>query len=214
VADKTDKNEHVVIAVFPSKAEAESAEAGVKSWDGANDAVKLGAIGTLTSENGKIKTHVGHKTGKGAKVGATVGIIAGVLSGGLTLLAGAAAGAVGGGALGAFMKQSLHLTKEEIAALGTELEGGKAALVVTCDEDEVGPTQEWLAGAGGTVRGYVVPAAAIAEAVEAGVGDTVPVAEAPAEPEVEDPGTLAADTSSTDAASTEDDKPATEAAPV
>jgi uncharacterized membrane protein len=181
MADKKDKNEHVVIAVFPSKAEAESAEAGVKSWDGANDAVKLGAIGTIINENGKIKTHVPHKTGKGAGVGATVGIIAGVLSGGLTLLAGAAAGAVGGGALGAFMKQSLHLTKEEIAALGTELEGGKAALVVTCDEDEVGPTQEWLAGAGGAVRGYAVPAAALEEAVDAGLGDAVPVAEPAAE---------------------------------
>jgi len=203
VADKKDKNEHVVIAVFPGKAEAESAEAGVKSWDGANDAVKLGAIGMITSENGKIKTHVGHKTGKGAKVGATVGIIAGVLSGGLTLLAGAAAGAVGGGALGTFMKQSLHLTKEEIAALGTELEGGKVALVVTCDEEEVGPTQEWLAGAGGAVRGYTVPAAALAEAVDAGVGADVPVVEAAAEPAVEEAS----------AASTEGDATTSEVAP-
>jgi hypothetical protein len=176
---KSDKNEHVVIALFPRQADADSASNGIKSWDGANDEVKLGAIGTISKENGKLKTHVGRKTGKGAGVGAAVGIVAGILSGGLTLLGGLVAGGLAGGAMGTFMKDSLHMTKEEIAALDSELDGGKVALVVTCDEDEVGPTQQWLTGAGGAVRGFTIPTAALSEAVAAGVGADVPVEAAP-----------------------------------
>jgi hypothetical protein len=190
---KKDKNEHVVIALFPSQAAVDSAMEGLKRWDGANDEVKLGAIGTISKEKGKIKTNVGRNTGKGAAVGATVGVIAGVLSGGLTLVAGAAVGALGGGGVGAFMKKSLHMTKEEIAALDPELDSGKVALVVTCDEYEVGPTQEWLAGAGATVHGYSIPSEALAEAVEAGVGADVPVQATP-EPMPEQAASLEAST--------------------
>jgi hypothetical protein len=181
---KKDKNEHVVIAIFPSQSAADSAMEGLKQWDGANDEVKLGAVGTISKEKGKLKTSVGRNTGKGAAVGATVGIIAGVLSGGLTLIGGALAGSLAGGGVGAVMKKSLHMTKEEIAALDPELDGGNVALVVTCDDYEVGPTQEWLAGAGGAVRGYTIPSEALQEAVDAGVGADVPV-EATPEPMAE-----------------------------
>jgi hypothetical protein len=216
---KKDKNEHVVIALFPSQAAADSALDAIKQWDGANDEVKLGAIGSIAKVKGKIKTSVGRNTGKGAKVGATVGIIAGVLSGGLTLVAGAAVGALGGGGVGAFMKKSLHMTKDDIASLDPELEGGKVALVVTCDDYEVAATQDWLAGAGGTVRGYSVPSAALEEAVDAGVGADVPV-EATPEPvaeaavaEVPTPD-MATPVESVAPVSAEDDGTATEAAPV
>jgi hypothetical protein len=180
MSEAKDKNESVVIALFPSQADADKAIDGLKQWDGANDEVKLGAVGSIAKENGKVKTHVGRKTGKGAGVGAAIGVVAAILSGGLTLIGGVLAGGLAGGAVGTFMKKSLHLTPAEIEALGPELDAGKVAVVVTCDEHEVGATQAWLTSAGGTVNAYSVPSAALAEAAEAGVGADVPTAAAPA----------------------------------
>jgi hypothetical protein len=161
------KNENVVVAIFGSQSEADAAIDGLKDWDQASDDIKLGAIGTIVKDGDKVKTHVGHKTGRGAVVGAVVGVIAGVLSGGLTLLGGLLGGGALGGAGGAFMKQSLHLTKQEIDALGNELDAGKVAVVVTCDEAEIEPTKTQLETYGGTTRTYGVPQAALAEATQA-----------------------------------------------
>jgi hypothetical protein len=187
------KNEHVVIAFFPSQAAADQAQAALKQWDDADDEIKLGAVGILSMEKGKIKAHVGRKTGKGAGVGAALGVIVGILSGGIGLIGGAIAGSVTGGAVGAFMKDSLHMSKEEIEALGSELEGGKVALVVTCDDYEVGPTQNQLNSLGGAVRDFVVPAAALAEAVVAGVGADIPTTMEAATDAVSDATSKAAD---------------------
>src|SRR6478672_1990126 len=121
------KNDHVVIALFESEDAADQAKKGLQDWDKANDDIKLGAIGTITKKGDKVKTHVGRKTGGGAKVGAALGVTAAVLSGGLTLIPGAVAGAVGGGALGTFFKKSTNLTKEEIQALKKKLNEDKVA---------------------------------------------------------------------------------------
>jgi hypothetical protein len=43
-------------------------------------------------------------------------------------------GGATGGVVGAFMKKSTHLTKEEIAQIGAELDAGRVAVVATCDE--------------------------------------------------------------------------------
>ena len=161
------QNEHVVVAIFPNQTAADHAIADLKAWDFDEFAVKLGAMGTIVKHGDQIKTHVGHKTGRGAGVGAVVGLIAGVLSGGLTLLGGLLAGTAVGGGAGAFMKQSLHLTKAEIDALGTELDAGKVAVVVTCDAAEIEPTKAQLEAYGGTTRTYAVPQAALAEATQA-----------------------------------------------
>ena len=42
---QTDKNEQLVIAYFPSQADAENAVEAIKDWDAANPAVKLGGVG-------------------------------------------------------------------------------------------------------------------------------------------------------------------------
>ena len=71
------KNENVVIAFYATAEAAEAAVETLKSWDKASDDVKLGAIGTMVvTPDGRIRTPVGSKAGKGAKVGAIVGIIA------------------------------------------------------------------------------------------------------------------------------------------
>src|SRR3954471_13408363 len=138
------KNDHVVIALFVSEDFANYGIDLLKKWDNATDEIKLGAIGIISMKGGKVKTHVPPKVGSGAKVGAVVGIIAAVLTGGTSWIVGAMGGSALGGISGAFFKKSLHLTKQEIETLGKQLEEGKVAVVVTCDEHEVEETGKHL----------------------------------------------------------------------
>lgn len=157
------KNDHVVIAFFPSAAEAERAVEMLKTWDDANDDVKLGAVGTISKEGDKVETHLGRKTGKGLAVGAVLGVVAAAL-GPVGLIGGAIAGGAFGGVVGSFLKKSVNLDKEAIAKIGAELDRGQVAVVVACDDFEVGPTSDELAMLGGVVHKYEVPAAALEEA--------------------------------------------------
>jgi hypothetical protein len=159
------KNENVVIAFFASEEAAATTVDYLKTWDKANDDIKLGAVGIMVATpDGKIKTHVGRKGGKGAKTGAIVGMVAGVFSGGLTVIGGLVGGSVLGGVTGAFFKKSTNLTEDEMNKIAEELKSGKAAVVVTCDDHEVAATQDHLAMSGGTVWTYQVPAEALDEA--------------------------------------------------
>jgi len=72
-----------------------------------------------------------------------------------------------GGVLGAFFKKSTHLTQKEIVAIGQELDAGRVAVVVNCDDYEVPLVTEYMVGSGGTVRTYNVPSAALTEAANA-----------------------------------------------
>jgi hypothetical protein len=176
------KNEQVIVAFFESQAIADAAAANLQEWDKATEEIKLGAVGTISKQDGKVKTHVGRKTGKGAAVGTVIGIIAAILSGGLTLIGGVLVGGASGGIVGAFMKKSTHLTKEEIQQIGNELDAGRVAVVVTCDAHELEATRQQLIDAGGKVRNYTVPQEAFVEAAQAVEGaDTATVEEAPAE---------------------------------
>lgn len=162
------KNDHVVVAFFPSEEAASQAADALKDWDKASDDVKLGAVGALSATpDGKIKSHVGRKTGKGAKTGAILGVIAGVLSGGVTLVGGLVGGALAGGALGSFFKKGTNLTEDQINAIGEELKSGKYAVVVTCDESELAATRDHLEMAGGTIWTYEVSPEAMEAAAEA-----------------------------------------------
>jgi hypothetical protein len=151
-----DSSEHAVIAVFDDATQAESAAKDLMGWDKANDDIKLGAIGLLTREGGnwgqgeiKTKTFNSRNTRKGAKVGMGLGVLAAVLSGGLTLVPTVVGGAIAGGAVGALSHKSLGLTQDELDSLAKELDGGKAAVLVMCDEDEVKATTDYLVAAGG-----------------------------------------------------------------
>jgi len=183
MAKAKDKNDQVIVAIFNSYTDADKAVTLLKEWDNANEEIKLGAVGTMIKEKGKVKTDTGgRKTGKGATVGSVVGIIAAVLSGPIGLIGGAVAGGLTGGVVGSFMKNSTHLNKSEIEEIGKELDAGRAAVVVTCDDFEVAQTRDQLIKAGGKVRNYEVPEEAIAAAAAAVPGaDPVAVAETPAE---------------------------------
>jgi len=163
----TNKNDQVVIALFESEDFANYGIDLLKKWDYATEEIKLGAIGTISMKNGKVKTHSPHKTGGGAKVGAVVGLIAAVLTGGTSWVVGAIGGTALGGITGAFFKKSLHLNKQEIEALGRQLESGKVAVIVTCDAHEVEATGKQLTQYGGVLTTYSVPEEALTEAVDA-----------------------------------------------
>jgi hypothetical protein len=157
------ENDNVVIAFFADNAAAEDAIKGLKIWDKVNDQFELGTIGTIYKDGDKIKTSVGRKTGKGAAIGAAVGVIGAVLTGGASLIA----TTVGGGVLGHFFKKSMQLTPEEISEIGKELDSGRVAVVVACDDFEIPMVTEYMEGSKGTVRTYKVSQEALAEAASA-----------------------------------------------
>jgi predicted polyphosphate/ATP-dependent NAD kinase len=90
-----------------------------------------------------------------------------VLTGGASLIVTAVGAGALGGALGSFFKKSTHLTQEEIAQIGQELDGGRVAVVVTCDDFEIPLVTECMVSSKGTVRTYSVPQEALAEAAAA-----------------------------------------------
>ena len=92
-----------------------------------------------------------------------MGIIGAVLTGGASLIAGAVGAGALGGAVGAFLKNSMGLTKEEIAQIGQELDAGRVAVVVPCDEYEIPMVTEFMSGPGVTVRAYDVSSDALIE---------------------------------------------------
>jgi uncharacterized membrane protein len=149
-------NHSVVVALFADEQMAEEAKDALSSWDKANDDIKLGAIGLITKKGDKVKTHVGHRTGRGLWAGAVVGLVAAMFPP-VALVGGLLGGAALGGITGAFFKKPLNLTKEEVQRIAAELEAGKVALVATCDEDEAAPTRGQLESLGGTVWTYSVP---------------------------------------------------------
>jgi hypothetical protein len=176
------KNEQVIVAFFESQAIADAAAINLQEWDKSTEEIKLGAVGTIYKQDGKVKTRVGRKAGSGAVVGTVIGVIAAILSGGLTLIGGMLIGGASGGVVGAFMKKSTNLTKEEIEQIGNELDAGRTAVVVTCDDHELAATRQQLINAGGRVRNYTVPQEAFVEAAKAvDDADSTAVEEAPAE---------------------------------
>lgn len=174
-----DKNKHLVLALFDSEAAADRAAEALKTWDKANEAVKLGAIGVLVKdEDGNIKDH---KLGKrdtleGAGVGLVLGLIAGVLSGGIAILGGLVGGAILGGVVGTFVHKGLGMSKEDLEKLSAHLDAGRAALGVIVEKGEVKDTTAKLTELGGKVETYEVQAEAMKDISKAAT------AEAPAIP--------------------------------
>jgi uncharacterized membrane protein len=148
-----------ILAFYESEAAADEAVNQIKQWDKATKEVKLGAIGVLVKDDkGKIKTHkLGQKkTGTFAVLGA----LAAILTGGATVLG----GAVVGGILGAFFHKGLGLSKDDLARLGNELDGGKAAIGVLVQPDEAAGVSAKLAELGGKPETHEVSEEALDQA--------------------------------------------------
>jgi len=166
------KNKQLVLAIFDTEAAADEAASAVKAWDKASKDVKLGAIGVLVKDDkGKVKTHkLGkRKTGTGAVVGA---IAAAIGTGGLSLVG----GAVIGGILGSFFHKGLGMSKEDMARIDGELDGGKAIVGILAKNDEAEAVSAKLTELGGTVEAHEVTDEAVEQA--AAVEETEPDAPA------------------------------------
>lgn len=176
---KDKNNQFFVMAVFDNQAAAELAMTSLEGWDLAREDVMLGNIGTIHKKKGKIKTNMGRKTTKGATVGAVIGV-AGALLGPVGLIGGLIAGAAVGGAAGAAFTEHLKLTDEEAAELDKDLDAGKVAVVVACDEYEMAGVADNLRASGGRVISFSVPheelQAATVDASEAATEDTTEAA--------------------------------------
>lgn len=162
------KNQHLMLAIFPSEAEADTAAMSLKTWDKANDDIKLGAIGVLTKdEKGKIKKHkLGQRsTKKGVGVGVLLGIIAAVMPG-VTLLGGVVFGSALGGVVGSFVHKGLGMSSEDLKALGAKLNDGSAAVGVVVDDVEAQAVKDELARLGGAVQAHVIDADVVNEAAK------------------------------------------------
>ena len=182
------KTNHVIISYFDNKDQAATVADEIKDWDKANDAIKLGGIGVLTSKGGKIKTQKVSRVaaGRGAKWGVALGAAAGILSGGATLVGGAVVGAAAGAVGAKLFHKDLGLSDEDRARLEQNLAEGKAALIVMAAEDDVDATKAELAILGGTVEDYRVPEETMA-AVEQATEVQEEAAEAEAAPDLEEP---------------------------
>jgi len=172
-------NKQLVLAFFESEAAADNAVDQIKQWDKASKEIKLGAIGILVKDDkGKIKTHkLGkRKTGTGAIFFG----LAAVLTGGATLLA----GAVFGGVVGSFFRKGLGMSKDDLARIDGELDGGKAAVCILAAPDEAAAVTAKLAELGGIAESHEVSEEVVQEAET--VAEEMPE-EAPTEEPVEAP---------------------------
>jgi uncharacterized membrane protein len=164
------KNDHLVVAYFDSKDQAEQAAESLKNWDKANEDIKLGAMAVVSkNEKGKVEnTDLGPRnTGKGATIGVIAGAAAGLLSGGLTVVGGALLGGILGGGVGALNKQGIGLSQEDLDRMSSELDAGHAALLAMADETEVADTTAELTRLGGRAQANPVSPEAVAQAEQA-----------------------------------------------
>ena len=154
------KNRNLIVAYFDNADAADDAAKQLKHWDKDESDIKLGGMGIITMEDGKLKTHkVGARAaGTGAKWGTILGatgglatgimVAAGVLTGGIGLIPGAIAGLAAGAGAGALFHKKIGMTDADRVRLEDHLRNGGAALAVMADAVEVEPTKAEIAGAG------------------------------------------------------------------
>jgi hypothetical protein len=148
----------LVISIFDAEPDADAAVAALKEAR----AVGNEAMGVLVlDEHGQLKTH---------KVGATSGakgLAAGTV---LSLLGpvGIGVALVGGGVLGKLHHKGLGMDDADRERLSAALQGGKAAVGVLADPDEIVGVESILVGRGGDTDTHELDEAALREAAESG----------------------------------------------
>ncbi len=153
-------NDTIVLAIFSDEASADVAADDLNE----SGAAKGDAIAVLAlNDKGELKADKMGKrsTGKGVGIGAVAALVTPV---------GLAAGLIGGGLIGALHHKNLGLSKADRARLGSELEGGKAAIGVLVPLDEATFMADKLAAMGGAPETHEVSAQAVEEASKATSG--------------------------------------------
>jgi hypothetical protein len=153
-------NKTVVLAIFHNEASADVAAASLKD----SGVAKRDAIGVLVlDEKGQIKTEkVGKRSvGKGAGIGVALALVTPV---------GLGAVLVGGG-LGALHHKNLGLSEADRDRIGSELEGGKAAVGVLAPVSESTVVASRLTDLGGITEAHDVSDEVLEEAHTAATAD-------------------------------------------
>jgi uncharacterized membrane protein len=153
VADK-----RLVISIFDAEADAdEAADAIQRAVAVDDDAVAV----LVLDEKGKLKTHkVGATSGgKGAAAGAVLGLLGPI---------GLGVGVAGGALLGKLHHKDLGLDDEDRERISAALRGGKAAVGVLADPQELVAVESILVGRGGETEAHELDAAALREATQSG----------------------------------------------
>jgi uncharacterized membrane protein len=146
----------LVISIFDAEANADEAAAALRG----TGAVVDEAIGVLVlDEQGELKTHkVGATSGgKGAAAGAVLGLLGPI---------GFGVGAAGGALLGKLHHKDLGLDDADRERLGAALRGGKAAVGVLADPDELVAVESILVGRGGETEAHELNDAVLREAAD------------------------------------------------
>jgi len=154
-------NKSIVLAIFKDEGSADAAAAALKD----SGVAKGDAIGVLVlDEKGELKADkVGKRSwGKGAGIGAIVALCTPV---------GLAAGLIGGGLLGALHHKNLGLDEAGRDRIGSELQGGKAAVGVLAPVSEADFVAGKLAELGGAPETHPVSDEAAEEAQTAATAD-------------------------------------------
>jgi uncharacterized membrane protein len=146
----------LVISIFHAEADARAAAAAIQETGAAVD----DAVGVIVlDEHGKLKMHkVGTTSGgKGAAAGAVLALLGPV---------GLGIGIGGGALLGKLHHKNLGLDDSDRERLGDALRGGKAAVGVLANLDEVIAVESILVGRGGETDAHDLDEAALREAID------------------------------------------------
>jgi hypothetical protein len=146
----------LVISVFDAEADAHAAAAALKDTRASvDDAVAV----LVLDKDGELKTHKTGTTsgGKGMAAGAVLGLLGPV---------GLGIGVLGGGLLGKLHHKNLGLDDADRERIGAALRGGKAAVGVLADPDELVAVESILVGRGGETEAHELDEAALREAAE------------------------------------------------
>ncbi len=147
-------NRAVVLAIFNDEAAADTAaDALKKSGVAHHDAIGVLAL----DENGKVKTHKMGKRSVGLGIG--IGLVLALLT-----PIGLVVGLVGGGLLGALHHKGLGIDPADRDRIGSELQGGKAAVGVLAPVSEAKFVADKLTELGGIAETHDVSDADLDEA--------------------------------------------------
>jgi hypothetical protein len=146
----------LVISIFDAEADAHAAAAALKDT---RASVDNAAAVLVLDKNGELVTHKTGTTsgGKGMAAGAVLGLLGPV---------GLGIGVLGGGLLGKLHHKNLGLDDASRERIGAALRGGKAAVGVLADPDELVAVESILVGRGGETEAHELDEAALREATE------------------------------------------------
>ncbi len=156
------KNDRLVVGLYPNAAAAKTAAKNIKEWDEWDRKdIKLGAIAVLTIDPGSGKLHadeIGQRSTKsGLGWGTAIGAVVGILSGGIALIPGMIVGAAAGAGVGSLNHKSVGMTDDQNERIVAALKHGGAALAIMCDDFEVDPVVAKMSDEGGDVSHYDLP---------------------------------------------------------